>query len=1560
MYSANLRFPRPFRQKQIPSSQLIPSIQSRPLLKAMKTFTRFQTSQLILALCLLVGFINLARAQSILVKQNFYVSGGVKTLESEYQYYLENEVEVKHGYFRSFSEDGNRKLVTAYQHGLEHGTSEQWNPDGTIHERQEYRGGLRNGSYQRWDTFGTLISEGEYRDGEKAGIWSSYYSDGELSIESPYVAGRIEGTQTRYNRYNGNPSSIETIQYLAGVRHGPSSEVSVDGSWVIESTYDEGYEQGPYSHTRYLPGGGIVSQVGTMGWDGAFSSERCGIWTFTEPGRNYTQDYGPCNFFDNPNFPPVPPAKTDPDPDDDGEIDTKVITGQVRDRARGNLLSGVLVESGAISTTTGSDGRYELELDAATSYPLKASVSNYYGRSGTIDMTDVQSRTFNFTLKAKPPAPDHSVTGVESKWGKMFLAGIPFNNEFTVNVDWNDRKPGSVEASGAGSSGSVNPGSGPATILLNMGAGTPSTSPRANPILFTATDGDGIVAKPFKKNVAILPIPEWSTPLGEFSISENKGVYTYGLSSTIPEEKLEIRISEQTLGPTLWAGWSLFPLIGGQNLGIPPSQAEAAVEVSTNGTGSVTLVGVTGFEVGGQEFEGKLGGKGHIQYKTGEGLDWTGTTFIGGAQGSLKKTVGPVTLIPALENSVNLPVVGRAIKWFNGVAEIEGEVYVGADLNLKIIHGGDGVLAFENASGTWETGLKASLGTDISSKIKTKLTGSGDVTIAWQTPANPSYFKSAQARLLAELELTAWNYTKTFTAEHKFPAEPSPRDSADEGGFSPIPRDFIARAPYNVFTAAERSSDSAGGNGGPVRSSDDIGGRASESLVGNVYPYAEPAMANAGANSVILYVYSDPNDPVLQANEIYYSVFDGSKYSKPTAIVNDTKSEFAPTVAMLDSDTAVAAWERVKTPDFDGAGIADLASLLEIVYAVYTVSTDTWTTPVALTDNDYLDHTPRLARSPAGGLALIWESNAANELLSSSAAPTNLSLALWDGSAFSAPTQAPNDFADAFAFACAHNGAQTTIVYTQDGDGDIFTDTDQELYALTYEGGAWDAPARLTDNAVADNHPYPLYLADGSRELLWVSGGDLVHRTTWDSNTETTIRGDSVSATFLDFRATVGADGRFAILWQAQQETNSCIEFALYDPSTGTWSKDIVLTGGLGEAFDPAPAIDADGKLQAAYLETTEDPDSGLVTVGLCHVARGFELDLGFAASGPSVSGAITPGAGVTLEVPVTNFGALPAENATVSLFRSEGGNARATLLDTQVLAPVLVGGATSSATFNYIVPDPLLEDTLFLSIDEGGAITESDEANNTRVWPYALPDLRILDAVVQDNGNGSYALVATVANLGATVAENIEVALSTAEVFGEPQLIAKLLPGKVADVAFEGWSDIDFTSADTDLLVTVDPSAIIDESDEANNDRSVVLSLEIDRDADGLPDWWEEEMVLARNDDNLLSIDDIKPEGDDDGDGQSNISEYAAKTDPLDPFSVFYVEAQRGATDNELILTWPAVPGITYQVQSCTDLRYPLWQNLDLPVSLVSGDALTITVTRQADREFYRVIVVP
>ncbi len=110
----------------------------------------------------------------------------------------------------------------------------------------------------------------------------------------------------------------------------------------------------------------------------------------------------------------------------------------------------------------------------------------------------------------------------------------------------------------------------------------------------------------------------------------------------------------------------------------------------------------------------------------------------------------------------------------------------------------------------------------------------------------------------------------------------------------------------------------------------------------------------------------------------------------------------------------------------------------------------------------------------------------------------------------------------------------------------------------------------------------------------------------------------------------------------------------------------------------------------------------------------------------------------------------------------------------------------------------------------------------------------------------------------------------------------------------------------------------------DVTSDSRIVLIAEItatdkiidyyrDTDGDGLPDWWEH-LNFGGN-----------PTGasaglDDDGDGMTTEQEFRAGTDPQDDSSYLAISAIWPVSDENIMIRWQSVAGLTYEIQYTTN----------------------------------------
>jgi Tol biopolymer transport system component len=135
-----------------------------------------------------------------------------------------------------------------------------------------------------------------------------------------------------------------------------------------------------------------------------------------------------------------------------------------------------------------------------------------------------------------------------------------------------------------------------------------------------------------------------------------------------------------------------------------------------------------------------------------------------------------------------------------------------------------------------------------------------------------------------------------------------------------------------------------------------------------------------------------------------------------------------------------------------------------------------------------------------------------------------------------------------------------------------------------------------------------------------------------------------------------------------------------------------------------------------------------------------------------------------------------------------------------------------------------------------------------------------------------------------------------------------------------------------------------------------VVVAAATDSDGDGIPDAWTQQYFGHPTG---QAGDLSRAEDDADGDGMTNLQEFAAGTNPLDPGSAFRTTITLVIATNRVTLNWPASAYSGYRVQFKNDLDNPAW--LDAPGAVsVSGNQGSYTAVADLPRRYYRVSVLP
>lgn len=1371
-----------------------------------------------------------------------------------------------------------------------------------------------HGMCRTWDDEGTLVLEEPYRAGAAHGIWREWAPNGTLIAESAYYDGRKWG-EARTWLPDGRPRRFTF--YTEGWEAGYGIGRQYEYADIDNRDEDDSYK---LYITRY-------------DWD---TGQRIVVHYVPPPPMESLP------LLVDPTLPEaVPDPVKDPGPP---ENPNRSIAGRVR-CGRTNLpLAGVSVSAGTFSTVTQDGGGYQLSVGNQSSVELTFSKSGYGARRSSVSLSGAQRRIVNVTL-----SDGGDVTDVTSRYGRIFLQGLPVYNEYTALVDWGDGGPGSVVFRRNGSEHTVSGTSSGAAITFNMGSDfNPTFMPQGNRLSVLAVDAEGArSAQPFEVNPVVLPLPPWSLSLGLFDVEQSGDAYTYKLDASFPSEPMAIEVSPEALGSTLWAAWGFVPVVGGQKFGIPPSQLNFEVAVSTEGSGSIGASAVMGFQVAGTEIETTLGGKGNVAYDMvgQKGLTFKGAELSGGVKGTAKREFGPVELIPNLAGAVNLPILGRPISWFNQRAKIDATIMLGGELKFVLVDEGGGVV-FDRSEGTLSGGIGLGMGGDIGS-LKARVSGGGETKLTYQLPPDPDYLKSVEAEVEAKLELAIWSYETEFSAKGSMTY---PSASASSGplrasamDLTPVTRlmntDFVDREPYQVFRG-----------GSPARAmSADAMSAGEEPFISNVFPYAEPALATFDTGAALAYVAYDPEQPVTQGNELWVAFQKEGNWNPPTRVTDDSHNDYAPSLAYAADGKLVMIWERVRPALFNGDSPEALAPHLEIAYSVYDPAAGSWSAPAFLSNNTVLDFAPYLARSPDGELKAFWLHSPGNQLIGDADDPVRLYSATWNGTGFDAPVIHPHGFKDAWDFSFAYDGERARVAWIQDADGDVTTLGDQQVYYSVFDGLGWGNPVALhPDPAAPAGRPALLCVGPDQWELFWQRGDDLVRMTDWGTQAVESVREDSGGFAFANFHVSGADDGRILLIWQGMGESSPDVFCRIYDAEHGVWSEDLRLTQQAGQEAALAGNLQGDGTLRLFFTRARVD---GSGATDLLHVERRLANRLvaererfDLAPEKPKL------GEAMSLTAYVRNAGERALANLVAEFYLGDpedGG----VLIESVVVEPaILPAGAEGNATLaDWTLPSDIGMESIFVLFTSPENPLHNDPAEHIAGLSPVRVDVAVSHIEVGEPAyGGEIDILATIANHGNAIARDIDIQLGIDDLTQPRQSLPVLLPGMTAQVGFTVAGN-SFHRTRTTVYVDADPDRLLPDIQWDNNLHEVVVNRvkgfsSMD---DGVDDDWK-----LRHFGHL----EVDPDDDPDRDGLTNQKEFLLGTDPLDPGSFFGIKQKFLDAFGTVRLNWPARAAQRYRVEKSYDLEN--WEPLPVEHTAFRDGSMSVVETNaiETKRVFYRV----
>jgi antitoxin component YwqK of YwqJK toxin-antitoxin module len=182
-------------------------------------------------LLLLTGILFFAACSNVEIVKTRNSKGKVT---EEYQRLKKGKV--RHGYYKTWFENGNLNQEASYENGVLNGKCIFHYESGKLMSIEHHKNGLFSGKYEKYYESGQLFLQGNYKNNEMSGSWKTWYPDGILKEEISFSRNEENGP---FREYHPNGKLKTEGQYFNGeFEHGELRKYGEDGQ-LIERMYCE-------------------------------------------------------------------------------------------------------------------------------------------------------------------------------------------------------------------------------------------------------------------------------------------------------------------------------------------------------------------------------------------------------------------------------------------------------------------------------------------------------------------------------------------------------------------------------------------------------------------------------------------------------------------------------------------------------------------------------------------------------------------------------------------------------------------------------------------------------------------------------------------------------------------------------------------------------------------------------------------------------------------------------------------------------------------------------------------------------------------------------------------------------------------------------------------------------------------------------------------------------------------------------------------------------------------------------------------------------------------------
>lgn len=458
---------------------------------------------------------------------------------------------------------------------------------------------------------------------------------------------------------------------------------------------------------------------------------------------------------------------------------------------------------------------------------------------------------------------------------------------------------------------------------------------------------------------------------------------------------------------------------------------------------------------------------------------------------------------------------------------------------------------------------------------------------------------------------------------------------------------------------------------------------------------------------------------------LMYSVFDGNTWSKPQPILDDSTGDFKPLLYPDGNGGAHIAWLNASKLFDTDVTLEIMSSNMEIIYTHW--NGNSFDNTYRVTNNNQYEMNYKMSASN-DEISIVWQQNSNNDPFAASGSNSIYRKEFTNG-AWQEIEEIASDIGTINSIDTAYINGENVIAYAAT-DSEVISIDDFEIFYYDLTG-----ISKLTDDSTPD---YSVSFLDD--ELLWINNNSIL---TKNKTSAIKVVLSDIGSGISEIKAVEGTDGRKAIVWTQNDNTDTKFYISYYNETTGNFEMPKPISNGDDIIRSWDICMLSDGQTELAYCAAEKIDDSEKIYGQIDLIQKSGQTFTDIAVNPLSYyAEEIAPGKEITLITDVYNIGSERVEQFDVSILDNNND-----VVQILTLNNALDAGESTQLKIPFVLPNTVVlsDYTIQVIPHKKDDVALSD---NESLFTFGFADLAIKDIQEQRTDNGRQ-LNITVTNRG-------------------------------------------------------------------------------------------------------------------------------------------------------------------------------------------------------------------